>query len=417
MEKALRVIRDDPVAFARYIVKFEPFPYQEKILRDNGKRLIVLCGRQIGKSTIASVKLIHFALTHPKTTSIVVSATLRQSMETFAKVEMFIDGSIVKYSVRRMTRTQVWLKNGSRIICLPSGRYGAGLRGLTVHFAVIDEAAFIYPEVIENVIFPMLSTTDGTVWMLTTPWDREHITYKAFTSWPRESVYHFPSSINPLITQAFLDEQKQLIGEERFNQEYLAQFVDDAKSYFPATLLRLCVNDCLTSLVNGEYYLGYDPGGKQDPAAYVVVEKKDEQILVRSFKTIRDQTYTSVNVEVSELCKKHGISNLGVDQTGIGNPIVEHLKELGLNVKGYVFTNKTKEEMLGNLKLLLEQKKITLPDSPELLASLNCIEYERTRVGGYTFSHRNGTHDDLAYALALACLQVKEGSGGVVIKL
>ncbi len=412
----MKAIKDDPVVFAKHILGFSPLPYQEDILHNDSGRLIAICGRQVGKSTTAAVKLIHFAVTHPKTTSIIVSATLRQSIETFDKVRVLVDSSIVRRSVTRLGRTQVFFSNGSRIICLPSGRYGTTLRGLTVHFAVVDEAAFIYPEVIESVIFPMLATTQGRIWLLTTPWDRDHITYKAFSSWPKESVYHFPSSINPFITPEFLEEQRALIGEERFNQEYLAQFIDDASSYFPMTLLRPCIGD-----LSGSFnccFAGYDPGGKESYAAAVFLAKQGDNLVVQQIWSKRGLSYNDATVNVVEMCKKLGAENLCVDQTGLGQPIIEHIQQLGLNVQGLVLTDKRLEELFTNLKLLLEQRKITIPDTPDLIKSLNCIEYERTRVGGYRFKHRQGTYDDLAYALALACWAVKtQPSGGGIVKL
>ena len=92
----------------------------------------------------------------------------------------------------------------------------------------------------------------------------------------------------------------------------------------------------------------------------------------------------------------------------MGDPILEHLKELNVPVEGLKMVAKTKEEIASNLKFLFEQKRILIPNSLELLNSLNCIRYERTRNGGYTFSHREGTHDDLGWALALACWLSKE---------
>lgn len=77
MEAKLKTIKGDAVIFAKYVLGFNPLPYQEDILRNDSERLIAICGRQIGKSTTAAVKLIHFAVTHSRTTSIVVSATLR----------------------------------------------------------------------------------------------------------------------------------------------------------------------------------------------------------------------------------------------------------------------------------------------------------------------------------------------------
>jgi hypothetical protein len=39
----------------------------------------------------------------------------------------------------------------------------------------------------------------------------------------------------------------------------------------------------------------------------------------------------------------------------------------------------------------------------------------KTRVGGYSFSHPEGTHDDIAQALALALWIGGKGSGKVIM--
>ncbi|MFQ5712153.1 MAG: phage terminase large subunit [Candidatus Geothermarchaeales archaeon] len=431
----LKRIFDDPVAFAKAILNFHPFPYQEKILRDSSKRLISICGRQIGKSTCSAVKLIHFAVTHPRTTSIIVSHTLRQSMETFEKVMGFVGSSILENSVVRATRTQIKFSNGSRILCLPSGRYGSTLRGLTVHFAVVDEAAFIYDEVITQVVFPMLATTDGYIWMLTTPWDKEHITYTCFTSkdW---SVYHLPSSVSPLIKPEWLEAQRLLYRtrgrEEYFRMEYLGEFIDDVNAYFPMTLLRPCLIDVETDEVykimhgeRGDLYAGYDPGGKQDYAAFAVVGRIGERRYLRYWRQELypeevPNPYTLFTVDVvKEQFDRESYVKVLIDDTGLGRPVVEHAVDLGLPAEGITLTKKPREEVLATLKFFLEQRLILLPNHPDVVGSLNCIQYERTRTGGYRFYHRLGTHDDLAYAIALACYASKEEAKplGVVVKI
>lgn len=435
----LKKIRDDPVIFAKHILNFEPFDYQQKWLRDNSRRVMACCGRQVGKSTISAIKLIHFAITHPKSTSIIVSATLRQSMETFDKVLGFVLDSPLRHSILYKSRTKVVFKNRARVICLPCGRYGYSLRGLTVHFAVLDEAAFMPEDVISNVVFPMLATTNGSLWMLTTPWSKDHITYRAFMDVKGWSVYHLPSKTSPLVKKEFLDEQFRLIGEERFRMEYLAEFVDDARAYFPMTLLRKCIHICdelpcefckvYNDLQNNVNYCktlfaGYDPGGRDSYAAVIVLDKQGERFAVRACIQEKIETtgedprfYTRFTLKISDMHKSLRFAKVGVDQTGLGGPILEHMIELDLPVKGFKLTNPVKEDLASRAKIILEQIKIDLPNDLALLNSLNCIEFERTRAGGFTFSHRSGTYDDLGWALMIAlrvAAEYREG-GGIVV--
>lgn len=164
-----------------------------------------------------------------------------------------------------------------------------------------------------------------------------------------------------------------------------------------------------------ELYGGYDPGGNQDSAAFIVVERKDDLLRVcfqkiylsrdSSGKKIDDPNlYSRFTTEISEIHNKIKLKKIGVDQTGLGKPIIEHLRDLKLPAEGMTLTTRSKEEILSNLKILLEQKKLVLPANDlNLLSNLNCVQSELSRTGGRTFSHPKGTHDDLAYALALAC--------------
>lgn len=414
----------DPIFFSYKILNFVPFEYQEKLLMDDSKRICACMGRQTGKSTTISAKAIHFAMVNPNTNTLIVSATLRQSMLMFDKILSFVYTSkSVRQSISYRSRTRIQLKNGSWIIALPCGRTGATLRGHTANLVILDEAAFIPEEVINNVVLPMLATTKGSCWMLSTPYDRGHVFYKAFnnTSW---SVYHLPSSVNPLISREFLEEQKKLIGETNYRQEYEAQFVDDVNAYFPMTLIRPCIDPELpelyeTKIYQEQTYAGYDPGGKQDPAALIVVTKNRDGYFVRYAETWLNQDYTTTDFAVIDICKAMHVEKLFVDQTGLGSPIVEHLNEIYQKekVEGIFLTQKRKEELLLNLKLLFEQKLISIPNDRTILANLNCITFERSHTGNYYFKHSQGTHDDLAFALALAVWVARSNEEGVVIKI
>jgi len=333
------------------------------------------------------------------------------------KILNYVDSSVLRSSVAERTRARLRFSNRSWIIALPCGRFGHTLRGHTAHLIILDEAAFIPEEVIANVVLPMIATTRGAVWMISTPWDKDHIFYRAFTDGGTWSVYQLPTKINPLVPSEFLEEQYRLIGEERFRREYDAQFIDDSRSYFPMTLLRNCIaSEHTQNNVGGSLYCGYDPGGKQDYAAFVALSRCEDYLKVELVRAEMKLRYTDFDAIILDYKKQYRLSKVCVDQTGLGAPIVEHLKELQLDAEGIVLTDKMREELLSNLKILLEQRKIILPEDTMLLSHLNSIEFERTRVGGFRFSHRRGTHDDLAYALALACWASRTTLGGAVAK-
>jgi hypothetical protein len=148
-----------------------------------------------------------------------------------------------------------------------------------------------------------------------------------------------------------------------------------------------------------------------------VVEKLKDGMQVVSVKTYLselhgkkvpdDNLYTRFTAEIADVNQRTKMKKLYVGQTGLGSPIVEQCKGLQLPAEGLNVSSKVKEELLSNLHILFEQRKIILPSadrdlSPRVLSNLNCIEFERKASGRYVFSHPAGTHDDIAFELVLA---------------
>jgi phage terminase large subunit-like protein len=154
--ETLKELDDNPVLFAELFLDFTPFSYQEKLLNDPAQRIIACMGRQTGKTTTIAAKAIHYAYTHEKTTTLIITPSLRQSMIMFDKILAFINANIfLRDSVTRKTRTIIQLSTGSQIIALPCSEHM--LRGYTANLAICDEASFIPETIITEIIYPMVS--------------------------------------------------------------------------------------------------------------------------------------------------------------------------------------------------------------------------------------------------------------------
>lgn len=102
---------------------------------------------------------------------------------------------------------------------------------------------------------------------------------------------------------------------------------------------------------------------------------------------------------------------LHVDKGGIGDAVVDELNRTNIyGVEGVFFTEIEKENMLNNLKLLMEKKLLKIiGDDKTLIAQMNEQQYEylqpktaQERIH-LKFWHPQGRHDDQLMALALAC--------------
>src|SRR5487761_181901 len=125
----LSEIMKSPVKFCITVLKLIPYQYQEKFLADLSKRIAVCSGRQVGKTLISGSKALWFALSNPKTITIIVSKTRRQSIHMFDKVMSCVEGcNVLKACVVRKTRTLIQFSNGSEIHALPCGPNGDTIR-------------------------------------------------------------------------------------------------------------------------------------------------------------------------------------------------------------------------------------------------------------------------------------------------
>lgn len=409
MEEKLSRLRDDPVVFADVILKFKAFDYQEKILRDHSKRIVSCMGRQTGKTTTISAKAIQFAVTNPNTTTLIVSPSLRQSMIMFSRIEGFIYASkILKKSIVRKTRTIIQFSNGAQIVALPCSENM--LRGYTAHVVICDEAAFMPEETITGVMFPMLATTHGTLILLSTPWSRDNLFYKAFMD-PKWSVHKVKSSECPLITEEFIEEQRRMMTVEQFAREYEAEFAEASESYFSQELIRSCVlkaqeigleftDDTEKFAISG-CFGGVDLGKKQDYSVISAIERAgDMNKLVFHRQFPLETPYPEIIGAIQHLHQRAPFHKIDIDRTGIGEAIMDELKNLP--VEGVLFTEQRKADVLGSLRVRMEQGNLALPYDRELCSQLNDQRYEYKKSGKLRFWHPSAAHDDRLWSLALA---------------
>lgn len=83
-------------------------------------------------------------------------------------------------------------------------------------------------------------------------------------------------------------------------------------------------------------------------------------------------------------------------------------------MEGLVLADANKEEVLSNLKIQLEQKRLAITDYMPLIMQMNEQQYEylkpktaQERIH-LKFKHPLGHHDDMLWALALAVYGARE---------
>jgi len=157
----------------------------------------------------------------------------------------------------------------------------------------------------------------------------------------------------------------------------------------------------------GPYFLGVDLGKKRDYSVIAVVTKQPNQQpvdLVYYKRWPLETSYSSVIGSVRVIFEKlRNVQKCLVDQTGVGEYIVEDMKKGGIpHVEGVMLSLPKKQEILSHLKQLMENELFTFPFEVNLTGELNVEQFELTKAGQMQFSHPDGTHDDIFWAVALA---------------
>ena len=144
-----------------------PDDWQRELLRTEADRVLLLCSRQLGKSTSVAFKALNTAYLNDDSLILLSSKTERQAGELFKKITYYHRRLDLVPSVRDMALT-LELSNGSRIIALCGE--GDNFRGFSdVRLALVDEASIVDESVL-MALLPMLVVSGGRLIALSRRW-------------------------------------------------------------------------------------------------------------------------------------------------------------------------------------------------------------------------------------------------------
>lgn len=225
----------DPVRFAEGL-SFAAEPWQSSLMRSRASRALVLCARQVGKSTTVSYRALHRAVYQRGALVLIVSPTQRQSDEQLHQLTTLYRGMGEQPRPTKSNSAELALANGSRIVSLPGSE--GGIRGFAgVDLLILDEASRVEDDVFASCL-PMVSTS-GQLVALSTPWGRRGWFYDlhddALNGWERHKVTAHESG---RYTAERVEEIRRSVGSYLFASDYLCEFGDTDSQLFGSELIR-----------------------------------------------------------------------------------------------------------------------------------------------------------------------------------
>lgn len=407
--------------------------WQQEVLAEEGN-CAIRAGRQVGKSTVISIKAAEYALKNPNKLVMIIASVERQSYLLFEKTYSYLADNhkgCMKTGKDRPTKHIINLKNGSRIMSLPCGLDGHGVRGFNVSMLIVDEAAFV-PQGVFDSLIPSLTTKndDGvkkSIIVLSTPFGKQGYFYECFKD-PSFKTWHIRSSDCPRADQEFLARQKANMTKAAWSQEFLGEFVDELRQFFKDDLIRSCMtlqrgSPPSSSLEAYDRFMGCDIArlGGDETALISVYRKNNERVKMFDMDVYENALLTETVFKIKEMDKKYDYKKIYIDSGGLGVGVVDALRDIDATKRKIVEINNSqrsidkdkkrkrtliKEDLYNNLLWLMESHLIEFFDSPEILLSLKSVQYEYTDQGDLKI-FGNYTHIAEALVRAAWCMKDK----------
>jgi hypothetical protein len=415
-EKVRARLTSDPIFFSNLILGIRHTPYQTRFLASRAKRIVLRWPRQSGKTLSLAAYALWHAATRPRTTTLIVAPSQRQSMILNDNVRRLIDGTpkrIRSALLRGRTNTTMRFRNGSMIVALPNSENL--LRGYTAHLIILDEAAFFQndEEIYQHILSPMLATTGGKMIVSSTPWGKNTQFYRINLD-PAWEIHHATwrdARDAGLYRPDFVEELERTRDTLplTYRMEYEAEFTEEVDTWLTQDLLAKACGDAeylpFDQYQEGIFYAGVDLAERVDYAAIAVIRRRGNAADLVHMHRFPLGTSLAATIGYLKLLGQHWhtIHATYVDNTKQGDYIIRDMTEAGApNPKGIIFTQDSKQEMAQILRQRLAENRLRLPYDRSLLDELNVEQYQLTKTGRVQLDHPRGTHDDRLWALALA---------------
>ena len=389
-------------------VSARPFALQgeifDAIIHGEAKTVVMAIGRQFGKTWIGAMSALYYALNYPGSLIYWFAPYDWQAKSAATKLERLLVNCPHRWRATMSSGDyKIDFEDKDSRIIFKQAQNDKGIRGETADVIIIDEAAFINGDTVEAVIRPLGALRLKKMIIMSTPfgfnWFYDY--FRAGQDQLRDRIISFRgrTADNPLVPEANIEEARQFARGKSFEQEYLAEFIEDGGSVF--TGIREAVIDRISIERVEPYFCGIDLGSKQDWTVLTVLNANGEMVHLSRFQFDWDDTVRRLASELDEWGWPAGY----IETNGVG-AVADLLFKHELNRKrrlwGFQTNAKTKEKMIQELELDIKSKAIGLLNDEALLSEMRMFTFKMTKNGHFQYSARQGFHDDCVMSLAMA---------------
>ncbi len=419
---------------------FKLYDCQKKkvdFIMDN-RRCILMEGRQQGKTVTAAACILHYTIFQDSKTVAIMANKSNAAREVLARYQIMYENLPIwmQQGVKTWNKGDVDLENGSRVFT--AATTASGIRGKSVNWLYIDEAAIIPNNVADEFftsVYPTISAGETTKILLTsTPLGYNH--FWKFWNESEKGTNGFknmfiPYSEIPGRDEAWAEQQLQLLGELKFNQEVLCEFLGSSNTLINGKTIAVLSSidpnytndglDIYEEPQKDKYYVlvaDVARGIGGDYSAFTVMD-----VTAMPYKVVAKYRHNKIspllypNI-IDKVGRDYNNAFVMIESNDIGQQVLDILHQeneyenifttVTENGKQYITPGFGKTARLGvttskavkrqgcfAFKSLMEEKKLLLFDADIIQELSTFIE----RSG--TFQADEGYHDDLVMSLVL----------------
>jgi hypothetical protein len=247
----------DPVYFIENYVKIitldkgfvqiSLYPFQKQAVQDinDSRRVIVKAGRQVGKTTMVVGYILWYILFNEDKFVAILANKAPTAREILNRIKIAYESLPLwlQQGVRVWNKGDIELENNCRIMATSTA--SSAIRGYSISLLYLDEFAFVPSNIADEFftsVYPTISSgTQSKILISSTPNGMNHY-YRMWTEAVegQNGFKHIEANWRqvPGRDQAWADDQRRILGEEKFLQEMECEFMGSAGTLLSAAALK-----------------------------------------------------------------------------------------------------------------------------------------------------------------------------------
>ena len=235
------------ITLDRGFVQISLYPFQKQAVVDinENRRVIVKAGRQVGKTTMVVGYILWYILFNEDKFVAILANKAPTAREILNRIKIAYEALPLwlQQGVRTWNKGDIELENNCRVMATSTA--SSAIRGYSISLLYLDEFAFVPSNIADEFftsVYPTISSgTQSKILISSTPNGMNHY-YRMWTeAVERLNGFKFIEANwrqVPGRDQAWADDQRRILGEEKFLQEMECEFMGSAGTLLSAAALK-----------------------------------------------------------------------------------------------------------------------------------------------------------------------------------